>query len=111
MRTFVLLLLTLYFAPIYSVNMGNDSDIYMNRLSVNQEFQGNFSYKYDILKIDKELYIHNLETIIQSDVASKNWNAYKREEVRNAYKRYMDTLKKNRLLAEYLGILTDSKEK
>lgn len=45
MRTFVLLLLTLYFAPIYSVNMGNDSDIFMNRLSVNQEFQGNFSYK------------------------------------------------------------------
>lgn len=42
MRTFILLLLTLYFAPIYSVNMGNDSDIFMNRLSVNQEFQGNF---------------------------------------------------------------------
>ena len=28
MRTFILLLLTLYFAPIYSVNMGNDSDLY-----------------------------------------------------------------------------------
>ena len=56
MRTFVLLLLTLYFAPIYSVNMGNDSDIFMNRLSVNQEFQGNFSYKYGMRKIDKELY-------------------------------------------------------
>ena len=74
MRTFVLLLLTLYFAPIYSVNMGNDSDIFMNRLSVNQEFQGNFSYKYGMRKIGKELYIHNLGTNVQSYVASKNWN-------------------------------------
>lgn len=74
--------------------MGNDSDIFMNRLSVNQEFQGNFSYKYGMRKIDKELYIHNLGTNDQSYVASKNWNEYKREEFSNAYERYMDALKK-----------------
>lgn len=45
-------------------------------------------------KIDKELYIHNLGTNVQSYVASKNWNEYKREEFRNAYERYMDALKK-----------------
>ena len=109
MRTFVLLLLTLYFAPIYSVNMGNDSDIFMNRLSVNQEFQGNFSYKYGMRKIDNELYIHNLGTNVQSYVASKNWNEYKREEFRNAYERYMDALKKDRLSADDFGNITDSK--
>ena len=63
MRTFVLLLLTLYFAPIYSVNMGNDSDIFMNRLSVNQEFQGNFSYKYGMRKITKN-YIYTIQELM-----------------------------------------------
>lgn len=89
--------------------MGNDSDIFMNRLSVNQEFQGNFSYKYGMRKIDKELYIHNLGTNVQSYVASKNWNEYKREEFRNAYERYMDALKKDRLSADDFGNITDSK--
>ena len=60
MRTFVLLLLTLYFAPIYSVNMGNDSDIFMNRLSVNQEFQGNFSYKYVLEHLELHLSVFYL---------------------------------------------------
>ena len=89
--------------------MGNDSDIFMNRLSVNQEFQGNFSYKYGMRKIDKELYIHNLGTNVQSYVASKNWNEYKREEFSNAYERYMDALKKDRLSADDFGNITDSK--
>lgn len=109
MRTFILLLPTLYFAPIYSVNMGNNSNSVTNRLSVNQEFQSGFTYKYGVRKIDKELYIHNLGNNVQSYVGSKNWNEYKREEFRNAYERYMDALKKDRLSADDFGSITDSK--
>ena len=36
-------------------------------------------------------------------------NEYKREEFRNAYERYMDALKKDRLSADDFGNITDSK--
>lgn len=109
MKTFILLLLTLYFAPTYSVNMRNNSNIVMNRLSVNQKLQGNLSYKYGTHKIDKELYIHNLGTNVQSYVGNRNWNDYKREEFRNAYERFMNALKQDRLYADDFGIIYDSK--
>lgn len=109
MKTFILLLLSLYIVPVYSINMGNNSNTVMNGLSVNQVFQGGFSYKYGMRKIDKELYIHNLGTNVQSYVASKNWNESKREEFRHAYERYMDALKKDRLSADDFGNITDSK--
>lgn len=108
MRTFILLLLTLYFTPVYSVNIGNDSDIFMNRLSVNQEFQGNFSYKYGVHKIDKELYIYNLGSNVKSYVARQNWNEYQCQEFKNAYNRYMDALKKDRLTTDDFGAIIDS---
>lgn len=106
MKTSILLLLTLYSTSIYSANMENSSNTIV--LSINQDFQGRFSYRYGVRKIDKELYIHNLGSNVQSYVASRNWNGYKCEEFRKAYRRYMEALKNDRLSADEFGSIFDS---
>ena len=88
MRTFILILFSLCFVTIYGTNT-ESNDV---ALSINQNFQGSFSYKYGERRIDKELYIHNLGNNVQSYIASKNWNEYKCEEFRNAYGKYMDAI-------------------
>ena len=105
MRTFILILFSLCFVTIYGTNT-ESNDV---ALSINQNFQGSFSYKYGERRIDKELYIHNLGNNVQSYIASKNWNEYKCEEFRNAYGKYMDALKKDRLSADDFGTIYDSK--
>lgn len=105
MRTFILILFSLCFVTIYGANT-ESNDV---ALSTNQNFQGNFSYKYGMRKIDKEFYIHNLGTNVQSYIASKKWNEYQCEEFRNAYGKYMDALKKDRLSADDFGAIYDSK--
>ena len=104
MRTFILILFSLCFVTIYGTNT-ESNDV---ALSINQNFQGSFSYKYGERRIDKELYIHNLGNNVQSYIASKNWNEYKCEEFRNAYGKYMDALKKDRLSADDFGTIYDS---
>lgn len=105
MRTFTLLLFILYFVPIYGVNMENNTVT----VSINQDFQGGFTYKYGVRKIDKELYIRNLGHNVQSYIASKDWNHYEHEEFRKAYGRFMEALKNDRLSADDFGTITDSK--
>ena len=87
MRTFILILFSLCFVTIYGTNT-ESNDV---ALSINQNFQGSFSYKYG------------------ERIASKNWNEYKCEEFRNAYGKYMDALKKDRLSADDFGTIYDSK--
>lgn len=67
MRTFILILFSLCFVTIYGTNT-ESNDV---ALSINQNFQGSFSYKYGERRIDKELYIHNLGNNVQSYIASK----------------------------------------
>lgn len=100
MRTFTLLLFILYFVPIYGVNMENNTVT----VSINQDFQGGFTYKYGVRKIDKELYIRNLGHNVQSYIASKDWNHYEHEEFRKAYGRFMEALKNDRLSAMILEL-------
>jgi len=78
-------------------------------VSINQDFQGGFTYKYGVRKIDKELYIRNLGHNVQSYIASKDWNHYEHEEFRKAYGRFMEALKNDRLSADDFGTITDSK--
>lgn len=107
MRTFILILFSLCFVTIYGTNT-ESNDV---ALSINQNFQGSFSYKYGERRIDKELYIHNLGNNVQSYIASKNWNEYKCEEFRNAYGKYMDALKKTdypQMILEQYMILKES---
>ena len=105
MRTFTLLLFILYFVPIYGVNMENNTVT----VSINQDFQGGFTYKYGVRKIDKELYIRNLGHNVQSYIASNDWNHYEHEEFRKAYGRFIEALKNDRLSADDFGTITDSK--
>lgn len=105
MRTSILILFSLCFVTIYGTNT-ESNDV---ALSINQNFQGSFSFKYGVRRIDKELYIHNLGNNVQSYIASKNWNEYQCEEFRNAYGKYMDALKKDRLSADDFGAIYDSK--
>lgn len=112
MRTFVLVLFTLYYVPIYSANIENDSntkDDITGQLSINQYYQNGLTYKYGVHKIDKEVYIRNLGHNIQSYVTNKNWNHYERDEFRKAYERFMEALKKDRLSTDDFGSITDSK--
>lgn len=106
MRIAIKLLLILYIVPIYGVNMESNKTI---ALSISQNYQGEFSYKYGVHKIDKELYIQTLGQNVQSYIASKNWNYYKQEEFRKAYEKIMEALKNNRLSADDFGTIYDSK--
>lgn len=106
MRIVIWLLFILYIVPIYGVNMENNKTF---ALAINQNYQGEFIYKYGVHKIDKELYIHNLGQNVQSYIASKNWNYYEQEEFRKAYKKIMEALKNNRLSADDFGTISDSK--
>lgn len=106
MRIAIWLLFILYIVPIYGVNMENNKTF---ALSINQNYQGGFIYKYGVHKIDKELYIRNLGQNVQSYVASKNWNYYKQEEFRKAYEKIMEALKNDRLSADDFGTIYDSK--
>ena len=74
-------------------------------VSINQDFQGGFTYKYGVRKIDKELYIRNLGHNVQSYIASKDWNHYEHEEFRKAYGRFMEALKNDRLSADDFGTI------
>ena len=67
MRTFILILFSLCFVTIYGTNT-ESNDV---ALSINQNFQGSFSYKYGERRIDKELYIHNLGNNVQSYIADR----------------------------------------
>ena len=78
-------------------------------VSINQDFQGGYTYKYGVRKIDKELYIRNLGHNVQSYIASQDWNHYEHEEFRKAYGRFMEALKNDRLSADDFGTITDSK--
>lgn len=112
MKTFILFLSTLYFAPTYSINIDNDcntKNIIAEQPTINQNFQGNLSYQYGVRKIDKERYIYNLGTNYQNYVASKDWSYYECEEFKKAYERYIDALKKDRLSADVAGTIFDSK--
>lgn len=80
-------------------------------LSINQDFQGGFAYKYGVRKIDKELYIRNLRSNVQSYLSYQDWNYYCKDEFKKAFVKYMDTLEKNRLYTDDFGTIIDSEGK
>lgn len=67
-------------------------------LSINQDFQGGFAYKYGVHKIDKELYIRNLRSNVQSYLSYQDWNYYCKDEFKKAFVKYMDALEKKQTL-------------
>lgn len=114
MKVFILFLLTLFFAPIYSINIENYVyiiNIAANQLSINQDFQDNLVYKYGVFKIIKERYLYNLRSNVQSYLSHQDWNYYCKDEFKKAFIKYMDALEKNRLYTDDFGTIIDSEGK
>jgi len=104
MKTIIRILFILFFIPLYGITKENNTVL----VSINQNLQERLTYKYGVHTIDKEVYIRNLGNNVQSYVASKNWNQYECEEFAQAYGKFMEALKNDRLSADDFGTITDS---
>lgn len=99
-----------YTNSIYSINTASEYSRAENYI-IHQysNTKDNKVFKYGVREIDKNTYLHNLGTNVQSYLKYQNWNYYWEEEFQKAFKKFMIALEENRLSADDFGTLIDSK--
>lgn len=108
MNQIITSLLVLYFIPIYKLNATTNNWNENKEIEQTYDISDNSIYQYGVFKINKRLYIHNLDSNVQAYLKSKRWNHYQYEEFRHSYLIIIEALKdENRLSADSFGTITD----